>query len=89
MKITIDTKEDSHHEIQKAITLLQALISGHQKHSNIFEDDSSTLPTTDTNPSSEGGLFNMFGADNTPPPRPPVVDEKKEEKDDVPQIREY
>lgn len=79
MKITIDTKEDSHHEIQKAITLLQSLISGRVRNSNIFEEDTPSLPATNSEPSS-GGLFNMFGGDTGgsgqgPVPEPPAVDE--------------
>ena len=92
MKITIDTKEDSHSEIEKAIRLLQSLVDGRVKNSNIFEDDSPSLPTTDATPSSEpssGGIFNMFG-DNTPPPMPPDIEpeEKKEEREDM-QLMEY
>ena len=97
MKITIDTKEDSHTEIQKAIRLLQSLVEHKTSHSNIFEDDSPSLPTTDTNQSSQGGLFNMFGNDSTPPPEPPVVepklrnlnDEESEEKTESFEMMEY
>ena len=83
MKITIDTKEDSHSEIEKAIRLLQALISGKERYSNIFEDSS---PSSSE---SSGGLFNMFGDDSSiPKPEPPAVEEK-EKKEDIPQIMEY
>jgi len=78
MKITIDTKEDSHEEIQKVIRLLSHLIGEHHEeiHSNrnIF-DDSPTLdlptsepaPNIQTNPpSSQGDVFgNLFGAGPT------------------------
>ena len=93
MKITIDTKEDSHHEIQKAITLLQSLISGRVRNSNVFEDDTPTLPAEPSS-SSEGGIFNMFGDNsNIPKPEPSEVIPKPEpsevdEKDDV-QLMEY
>ena len=55
MKITIDTKEDSHEEIKKVIRLLTHLIGDHHEeiHSNknIF-DDSPTLdlPTSESSP---------------------------------------
>ena len=65
MKITIDTKEDSHSDIRKVIRLLKHLIGedavtnyeGYErdkpKHKNIFEDNST--------PGIGGGLFGMFG----------------------------
>ena len=93
MKITIDTKEDSHHEIEKAIRLLQSLISGKTAHSNIFEEDSQGLPASNSEPSS-GGLFNMFGDNSTPPPTPPEIRPTPEpsevkEKKDIPEVKEY
>ena len=85
MKITIDTKEDSHSEIKRAIELLSSLVQQTAKHSNIFEE-------TEKNESS-GGMFNMFG-DNTPQPKPPEVEERPKPKpseidDDFPQIMQY
>lgn len=76
MKITIDTKEDSHEEITKVIRLLTHLTGEHKEeiHSNknIF-DDSPTLdlPTSEssqelpvdepTPPSQQGNVFgNLF-----------------------------
>ena len=61
MKITIDTREDSHEEIKKLIRMLSSLIGEEVKSnspSNIFEDSSD-----DT---AGNALANMFGDDNTP-----------------------
>ena len=52
MKITIDTKEDSHAEIQKVIKMLSSLVGQEEVLSNnadIFSDDSSN----DTDHSSD------------------------------------
>jgi len=87
MKITIDTKEDSHHEIQKAITLLQSLISGKVRSSNIFEDTTPTLPTTNSEPSS-AGLFNMFASSDSEQEKKPVS-ESSEVKKEIPRVMEY
>tara|TARA_Y100000310_G_C20549310_1_gene747232 strand:- start:385 stop:735 length:351 start_codon:yes stop_codon:yes gene_type:complete len=73
MKITIDTKEDSHHEIKKAIQLLSSLASGEQVYSNqanIFEEsdsmvESSPSPSIEaapeapapSSPAPSGGVF--------------------------------
>tara|TARA_Y100000310_G_scaffold242976_1_gene247310 strand:+ start:18706 stop:19074 length:369 start_codon:yes stop_codon:yes gene_type:complete len=59
MKITIDTKEDSHEEIQKAIKLLSSLIPGEvmSNSGDLFDGDS---PSLDANKSSD-----IFG-DDTP-----------------------
>lgn len=85
MKITIDTKEDSHEEIKKIIKMLSSLVEEETftNQGNIFEDKS-----------SEVGNQNMFGLfdnknQNTP------AEESKEEKDkedldiDIPGVQEY
>lgn len=57
MKITIDTKEDNHEEIQKVISLLQNLISGTaNSYTNYGNSSSSTGANTDTS-----NLMSMFG----------------------------
>ena len=60
MKITIDTKEDSHAEIQKVIKMLSSLVSGEEVMGNqgdIFDVDNAT----DTNQKSS----DIFGDDNS------------------------
>ncbi|MBD3163745.1 hypothetical protein GF323_00935 [Candidatus Woesearchaeota archaeon] len=57
MKITIDTKEDSHDEIRKVIRLLQNMVSqagNRDMFSSVSDQDSSPEPS----------LFNMFGDNN-------------------------
>ena len=88
MKITIDTKEDSATDIRKVIALLSKLIEdSSEHHSNIFEDSSPGLGSSNPEPGSGNAFANMFG-DN-----PPVAEEKEEnneeEKEDMPEIIEY
>ena len=99
MKITIDTKEDSHEDIRKVISLLSKMIEGEESHSNIFESSSSDS-------SSEGSpsaFANMFGsAEPSSGPSTPstegdvpvagegsTVVEEKEEEEEEPSIVEY
>jgi len=63
MKITIDTKEDSHEEIQKVIKLLSSLVEGKEVMSNQGDLFGSS---SDTNQSSD-----LFGGDS------PSVDANK------------
>jgi len=56
MKITIDTKEDSHEEIHKAIRLLTSLVEGKEVMSNQVDMFGSS---SDTNQSSD-----IFGDDS-------------------------
>lgn len=60
MKVTIDTKEDSHHEIRKAIRLLMSLVGDNPVLTNEDETPQKTFdPPTET-----GGIFGaMFGGD--------------------------
>ncbi|MFH1316530.1 MAG: hypothetical protein ABII01_03365 [Candidatus Woesearchaeota archaeon] len=80
MKITIDTKEDSHEEIRKVIRLLNHLIGESSEPANdlisnrdIFSDSSEPL-SQNTRPSSQssGNAFvNMFGSfDSNSSPAP-------------------
>lgn len=63
MKITIDTKEDNHEEIQKVISLLQNLISGTaNSYTNYGNSSSSSGANTDTS-----NLMSMFGDTPTAP----------------------
>ena len=57
MKITIDTKEDSHEDIKKILALLSQMVNKDAPVSNVFENPaSSELPN----------LMGMFDASNTP-----------------------
>ena len=56
MKITIDTKEDSHEEIKKAISLLSSILEK-EKSFDVFESSPSIPSSQD---SSSTGLFGMF-----------------------------
>lgn len=61
IKITIDTKEDSHEEIRKVIKLLSHLIGEERIYSNknIFDDSSPAV----THTSGTGSVFgNLFGS---------------------------
>lgn len=80
MKITIDTKEDSHNDIRKVIRLLKHLIgeshsnfepSTHEKPKpkNIFEDDSPSV----------GGMFSMFGDTDQKKEEPTYWEDKKDD----------
>ncbi len=100
MKITIDTKEDTHEDIRKVIKMLQHLV-GEQSYTNqpnIFEDTDS--PSTDSSndvssSAPEGNAFvNMFGdTQTTDEPKEEPMDEpeeeKKEEKEDIPEVVPY
>ena len=44
MKITIDTKEDSHDDIKKVIELLHKFLNHEQPTANIFEQNSPSVP---------------------------------------------
>ena len=95
VKITVDTKEDSHEEIKKIITMLSALVEGqsYTNQGNIFDD----APPSNSEPS--GGIFgNVF--DNPTPVEKEPEEEKElestatpstdeEEKDDIPPVMEY
>lgn len=76
MKITIDTKEDSHAEIKKVISLLTYLVGeippANTPIKNIFDD---SKPTEET-----GNLFNIFDQ-KTP--------EKKTDPEETPKIIPY
>jgi len=88
MKITIDTKEDSHDELRKVIRMLSSLV-GKEVMSNegdIFKDDKD-----DNNQPETSDAFNMF---NNPQPENQTEEEPKEEKKDeidlgIPGVEEY
>ncbi|NOZ80353.1 MAG: hypothetical protein GXP63_01660 [DPANN group archaeon] len=66
MKISIDTKEDSHEDMRKLISMLQHIVGGKQEYSTVFDGTSGISP-----PAAEQsvepvapGLFSIF--DETP-----------------------
>lgn len=76
MKIEIDTKEDSHEEIQKVIRLLQHLVGDQEVFSN--------SPSTAESEATTSVFNNIFG-DNSPVPEtaPSAPQEAKEEPEEV------
>ena len=103
MRIEIDTKEDSHETIRKAIDLLKSIV-GESGYSNagsgsidIFGNSLPSAPaetasTPGTPSSSGGGLFgNLFGSPSsseTTTTEPEATEETKEEEE-VPEIIPY
>ena len=88
MKISVDTKEDSHEDIKKIIKMLQNFVGDHAYSNqgnvfndsppNIFEDDTPSL-----NPIVDEGETNAFSAmfgDDSPLPELPSNEEVEEEK---------
>ena len=100
MKLTIDTKEDSHDEIRKAIRMLSTIVGDEhaytnspkkEHHANIFESSSSSLESSAPEPAvsepAQNAFASMFGAAPSEPSETSVEEEKKEEPgDDAPQI---
>ncbi len=92
MKITIDTKEDSHEEIRKIIRMLSSLVGERETFSNqpnIFEDSSEDKEEPETN-----AFANMFGSEPSKlseENKESTEDEeiKVEEKEDMPEVAEY
>ena len=97
MKISIDTREDSHHEIRRVIQLLQQIV-GNSSESSVFDSPSDDASDYSDPPQAASGIFNMFGdtqksdSDQNQDVFSPAPDEeKKEEKDsiDIPEIVPY
>ena len=102
MKITIDTKEDSHEDIRKVISMLSHLVEGHEvpksTSTNIFEDGTPVLGASEPEESSEpspeppkpNAFASMFGdsAPSTSTPTSSSEDDEAEteEESDDPQI---
>lgn len=96
MKITIDTSQDSHTDIKKAIKMLQSIVGEGPVYSNshsrnIFDD-----PSPGLGPSSEPALVaeqdtgnafaNIF---DSPAPASDSEEKKEEEEKDLPEIQFY
>ena len=94
MKITIDTSQDSHSEIKKAIRMLQSIV-GHSDEvytnapsRNIFDDPSPGLgqspqKSLPEEPASSNAFASMF---NTPASTDDDKEKETEEDDAIPQI---
>ncbi len=84
MKISVDTKEDSHEDIRKIIRMLQNFVgdSAFSNQGNLFSDDGP--PSLDLEDSSSDEATNafsaMFGDDSPPLPDLPSKEEVEEEK---------
>ena len=97
MKITIDTKEDSHDEIRKLIRMLQHLIREQPvtNQPNIFEDPNSFGVSSQDEVSSTSSQGNVFGnifdtptqTENSEPSQTkeqaPETEEKREETPNI------
>jgi uncharacterized protein (UPF0147 family) len=89
MKITIDTKEDSHEEIKKVIKMLRHLVGDEKVYSNkdVFEDSSPSVSTEDSSPSAPtGNIFGNLFDDKKETTEP---DTKEETEDEAPEVIEY
>ena len=93
MKITIDTKEDSHDEIRKAIRMLSTIVGDEHVYTNsppkapvanIFESSSNTVTPAPSSPEASGSVFgNIFGDASQ---SSGASEEKKEEKEEKPHV---
>lgn len=61
MKLTIDTKEDSHEDIKKVIKMLQSLIGEHALANQPLQDSYEPPKESST------AFFNMFGDSSSAP----------------------
>ena len=92
VKITVDTKEDSHEEIKKVIKMLSAFVgeSPLTNQPNIFEESSPAIPETNE---PANAFANMFGGESQQPPQEPQSQEETQDSDDdsddSPEIIEY
>jgi len=92
MKITIDTKEDSHEELRKVIKMLSSLVGEKEVMSNrdVFSDENNS----DDNKDDESpNMFNMFDSSNPETKSEKNSDEDKKEEIEndlgIPQVEEY
>lgn len=68
MKISIDTKEDSHEDIRRVIKMLQHLVGeeSYSNNRNIFEDNSPSLPAPAESSAPTNAFSAMFGDNSSP-----------------------
>jgi len=94
MKITIDTSQDSHSEIKKAIRMLQSIVGNHDEvytnspSRNIFDDPSPSMGASSPAPVAEDSSNNAFASIFDEPASSSTTEEAKEEDQDeeIPQI---
>ena len=85
MKITIDTKEDSHEDIKKVVKMLQALLEGHTNAPmDLFSDNSSGSDSD-----SSGGLFNLFDDDKKDDSGDSTSSDYGSDDDETPRVITY
>ena len=105
MKITIDTKEDSHEELRKVIKMLSSLVGEEvmSSQSDIFSDSGAPTESSETTNSdmfsdgsskTEGSdMFSMFnsGSGSAGSENPTDSEDKKEDDIgiDMPDVKEY
>ena len=82
IKITIDTKEDSHEEIRKIIRMLSSLVG----EKEIFENKRNIFESSDTPQSVFGNIFNQQSKEE---PKEDTAEIKEEEKTEIPEVMEY
>ena len=97
MKITIDTKEDSHEEIRKVIRMLQHLVGETSysnervsKQRNIFEDSSPSIqasPSESASPQPGSAFAAMFN--NNSPISSEEAKPKEYNYNEIPEVIEY
>lgn len=83
MKITIDTKEDTHEDIKKVIRLLTHIIGEHPttNQPNVFEE---STPTTNQPETPSGNIFgNMFENPQTEPKTEETTEQKEKETPEI------
>jgi len=82
MKITIDTKEDSHEEIRKVIRMLSSLVGEQEiisNQGNIFSDSSQDNSSNNQN----ADIFSMLNSNaNSGTSESTLSDEKTDKNDD-------
>ena len=95
MKLTIDTKEDSHEEIKKAIKMLATIVGDEKVYTNsapkaavanIF-DSPGSMETSETPVEPvQGSVFGSMFGESTPTTEEPAEEKKEEETDEKPQV---
>ncbi|MBW2973437.1 hypothetical protein KY346_03525 [Candidatus Woesearchaeota archaeon] len=93
MKITIDTSQDSHEDIRKAIRLLQGIVGQQGVYTNapsrnIFDDPSPSLESSEE-PSEESSGNAFASIFDSPAPASESEEQKQDEDTDLPEIQFY
>lgn len=83
IKITIDTKEDSHEEIKKIIRMLSSLVG----EKEVFENKRNIFESKDAPQNVFGNIFNQ--QENKEEPKEDTEEIKEDEKTELPEIMEY